>query len=95
MTEVVGAWRIESVQVNAETVVDEGFDRLVVGRDRMSIEPAGIEFSVSQSTPKSAVLESRAQIFFAEYSKKDDRLTIELSRPAFRDKIRLNASLLA
>lgn len=93
MTGVTGSWRIESVQVNAETVVDEGFDRLVVGPSQIAIEPAGIRFEVSQSTPKSAVLESRSQIFFAEYFKRDDQLTIELSRPSFSEKVRLNATL--
>ena len=93
MTGVTGAWRIDAVQVNAETVVDEGFDRLNVSPNQITIEPAGIEFSVNQSTPRSAVLESRSQVFFAEFSKRDDQLFIELSRPAFSEKVRLHASL--
>lgn len=93
MTGVNGAWRIESVQVDAEPVVEEGFDQLVVSSNQISIEPAGIEFSVNQSTWRSAVLESRSELFFAEFSKRDDKLTFELSRPAFNEKIRLFASM--
>lgn len=93
MTGVSGAWRIDTVQVNTETVVDEGFDKLVVSSDQISIQPAGIEFSVNQATSRSAVLESRSQVFFAEFSKRDDKLTVELSRPAFNEKVRLYASM--
>ncbi len=93
MTGVNGAWTIDSVQVDAEKVVDEGFDRLVVTQNRVAIEPAGIELAVNQSTSRSAVLESRSEVYFAEYSRRDDELILELSRPAFREKIRLNARL--
>ena len=94
MTGVSGAWSINSVQVDKELVQnDEGFERLVVERDQISIEPAGIEFSISQATSRSAILESRSQVYFAEYAKSGDKLTLELSRPSFREKIRLNASM--
>ena len=93
MTGVSGAWRIESVQVDAETVEDEGFDQLLVSPQQISIEPAGIEFSVNQATWRSAVLTSRSEVFFAEFSKRENELTFELSRPAFNEKIRLNARL--
>ena len=92
MTGVDGAWAITTVQVDRESVSNrEGFERLVVTPDWIAIEPAGIEFSVNQSTSRSAVLESRSQIFFAEYFTRNGELTLELSRPAFREKIRLNA----
>ena len=93
MTGVNGAWRIRSVQVDADEVVDDGFEQLFVSSDRIAIEPAGIELSVNQATARSAVLESRSQIYFAEYFTRDGELTLELSRPAFREKIRLNAQL--
>lgn len=93
MTGVSGAWRIESVQVDAETVVDEGFEQLLVSSNQISIQPAGIEFSVNQSTWRSAVLESRSEVFYAEFSKRDNKLTFELSRPAFNEKIRFYASM--
>ena len=92
MTGVDGAWAITKVRVDTEPVNDrEGFERLVVTPNRIAIEPAGIEFSVNQSTSRSAVLESRSQIFFAEYFTRDGELTFELSRPAFNEKARLSA----
>lgn len=92
MTGVDGAWAIKTVQVDAESVSNrEGFERLVVTPNRIAIEPAGIEFSVNQSTSRSAILESRSQIFFAEYFTRNGELTLELTRPTFNEKVRLNA----
>lgn len=93
MTEVNGAWTIRSVQVDAEEVVDEGFDRLVVTKDQIAIEPAGIELAISQSTSRSAILESRSEIYFAEFHKSENELTLVFTRPAFREKIRLSACM--
>lgn len=59
----------------------------------LSSRQGSIEFSVSQSTWRSAVLESRSEVFFAEFSKRDNKLTIELSRPAFNETIRFHASM--
>ena len=94
MTGVNGAWAIESVQVDAEEVVDFGFDQLVVTPDRIAIEPAGIELAVNQSTGRSAVLESRSEVYFAEYFKSEDELTLIFTRPAFREKIKVNARMI-
>ncbi len=92
MTGVDGAWAIKRVQVDTESVSNrEGFERLVVSPNRIAIEPAGIEFSVNQSTSRSAVLESRSQIFFAEYYTRDGELTLELTRPMFNETVRLSA----
>ena len=89
-----GSWQIDSVQVNSETVMEnEGFQRLIVSNNQVAIEPAGIQFSVAQSTARSAVFESRSQVFFADYYMKDGQLTLNLSRPAFDEKVRLNAKL--
>ena len=93
MTGVTGAWTIRSVQVDKEPVLDEGFERLVVSPGQIAIEPAGIEFNVSQATHRSAILESQSQLYFAEYSKVDDELTVEFSRPMFNEKVRLNARM--
>ena len=76
----------------AEEVVDDGFDTLVVSDDRIAIEPAGIELEVSQATTRLAILESRSEVFFAEDVRREDQLTVEFTRPAFREKIRVNAS---
>ena len=89
-----GAWTIDSVQVNSETVLNkDGFEKLIVSSNQLMIEPAGIEFSVNQSTARSAILESRSQVFFAEYAECNGHLTLSLSRPAFRETIRLSAKM--
>ena len=93
MTGVSGAWRISSVRVDSQEVVDPDFDVLFVSGDRIAIEPAGIELSVNQSTSHSAILQSRSDVYFAEFSRRENQLTLEFSRPAFRQKIRLNAQL--
>ena len=87
-----GLWTIKSVHVNSAPVANvEGFRQLVIKDNAVAIEPAGIEFSVAQSTTRTAVLESRSQIFFADFSSRDGELTLNLSRPAFSEKISLNA----
>ncbi len=93
MTGVNGAWTIKSVQVDAEEVVDEGFDRLVVTPDHIAIEPAGIELAISQSTARSAILESRSEIYYAEFHKTENELTLIFTRPAFGEKVRLSACM--
>lgn len=93
MNGVNGAWTIKSVQVDAEEVVDEGFNQLVVSADQIAIEPAGIELAVNQSTARSAILESRSEVYFAEYFKSENELTLIFTRPAFRQKIRLSACM--
>ncbi|MDB4778178.1 hypothetical protein OAG68_01850 [bacterium] len=93
MTGVNGAWTIKSVQVDAEEVVDEGFDQLVVTPDQIAIEPAGIELAISQSTTRSAILESRSDIYYAEFHKTENELTLIFTRPAFGEKVRLSACM--
>jgi hypothetical protein len=89
-----GAWIIKSVHVNSSPVEHaEGFRHLFINDNGLTIEPAGIEFSVAQSTSRTAVLESRSQIFFADFITRNGELTLNLSRPAFSEKIRLNAQL--
>ena len=87
-----GTWRIASMSVNSDkNVLDDGYQHLVVSDRALRIEPIGIQFSVNQSTPKSAVLESRSQLFYADYFQVQDRLTIKLSRPAFAETIVLES----
>ena len=91
-----GTWSIRRVAVNVEDVTaDEGFQQLVVAENNVSIEPAGINFSVNQATSKSAVLESRSQIFFADFFERGERLRVTLSRPAFAEKVTLEADYLS
>jgi hypothetical protein len=89
-----GSWTIKSVQVNSAPVLNaEGFRQLVIKDKAVAIEPAGIEFSVEQSTSRTAVLESRSQVFFADFISRDGQLTLNLSRPSFDEKICLSAQL--
>ena len=89
-----GSWTIKSVQVNSAPVLNaEGFRQLVVKDRAVAIEPAGIEFSVEQSTTRTAVLESRSQVFFADFFSRDGQLTLNLTRPSFDEKISLSAQL--
>lgn len=89
-----GNWKIRSVSVNSEPVLNaEGFRQLVVSDHQVEIQPAGIEFSIAQSTPRTAILESRSQLFFADFFEKNGELTLNLTRPAFAEKISLCACL--
>lgn len=89
-----GSWTIKSVHVNSAPVLNaEGFCHLVVKDNAVAIEPAGIEFSVEQSTARTAILESRSQVFFADFTARDGALTLNLSRPAFSEKISFSAEL--
>jgi hypothetical protein len=87
-----GSWTIQSVLVNSSPVSDaDGFRQLVIKDKALAIEPAGIEFSVAQSTTRTAVLESRSQVFFADFCSSNGELTLKLTRPAFNEQISLNA----
>lgn len=88
-----GSWMIQRVSVNAESVSsDHGFRELVVSEKEVRIEPAGICFSVNQATSKSAVLESRSQVFFADFFENGEQLRMTMSRPMLAETILLEAS---
>ncbi len=87
-----GSWMILNVAVNSEDISSrDDFRQLVVDDNQVRIEPAGISFSVSQSTSKSAVLESRSQVFFADFFEKDEQLRLTLSRPTFSETVSMEA----
>ena len=89
-----GEWRIKGVLINQETVLNnEGFQFLQIQDDDLVILPADIHFQVKQSRPSSAVLESRGQVYFAEFAAVGKRFALELSRPKFREKIQIEAEL--
>ncbi|HMO14761.1 MAG TPA: hypothetical protein PKD64_06780 [Pirellulaceae bacterium] len=90
-----GLWSIRRVAVNADqTANDDTFRQLIVNGKSVRIEPAGIDFSVNQSTSKSAILESRSQIFFADFFEHGERLRLTLSRPEFAETVSLDAEYL-
>ena len=89
---VPGRWSIRSVCVNSQPTSDEtGFETLISEDGVLRIEPAGIALHVSQATDRSAVLESRSQVFFADYFTQGDELTLNLSRPQFAETISITA----
>ena len=89
-----GNWTIRSISVNSEPVLDAAeFRQLVVSDDQVEIQPAGIEFSIAQATSRTAILESRSQVFFADFFQKNGELTLNLSRPAFAERVSLSARL--
>jgi hypothetical protein len=89
-----GSWAIQSVTVNSQPASPQsGFDRLIVDGQELRIEPAGIALNISQSTMRSAVLVSRSQVFFADYSLRGDTLVIKMSRPQFAETVSIIATL--
>ncbi len=91
---VSGQWMIRSVTVNSqEASTESGFQQLVFNDRVLRIEPAGISMIVRQSTAHSAVLESRSQVFFADFSTKGDVLYLKLTRPMFSETVSITAIL--
>lgn len=89
-----GSWAIQSVTVNSQPASPQsGFDRLIVDGQELRIEPVGIAMNISQSTARSAVLVSRSQVFYADYSLRGDTLLIKLSRPQFAETVSITATL--
>jgi hypothetical protein len=88
-----GEWAILSVEVDTDKVLDqEQYQRLEIDGDQLTIQPSGMKFKVQQSTSRSAVLESRGQVFFADFvAQEQDQMCLELSRPQFSERIRINA----
>ncbi len=91
---VPGQWMIRSVFVNSQPTSEEcGFQKLISEDGMLRIEPAGISLRINQATDRSAVLESRSQVFFADYFTDGDELTLNLSRPQFAETISITAIL--
>ncbi len=89
-----GEWMIRSVSVNSQPASKEnGFLTLVSESGVLRIEPAGIVLRINQATDRSAVLESRSQVFFADYFTRGNELTLNLSRPQFAETVSITAIL--
>ena len=87
-----GQWKIRSVTVNSEPALeDNGFHELYFDEKVLRIEPAGISLNVNQATARSAVLESRSQVFYADFSTRGDELIVRLSRPQFDETVFITA----
>ena len=91
---VPGQWMIRSVFVNSQPTSEEnGFQTLISADGVLRIEPAGILLRINQATDRSAVLESRSQVFFADFFTRGDELTLNLSRPQFSETVSITAIL--
>ena len=88
-----GHWRIQSVEVNSQPASDNnGFVSLISTPDEIRVEPAGITFDVQQATARSAVLQSRSQVFYADFFTRGEQLILNLSRPSFSEKVSFKAT---
>ncbi len=89
-----GRWQVHSLEVNSKPACEnDEFRTLETTPDGIRIEPAGIEFTFQQVAARSAVLESRSQVFYADFSIRGDQLTLNLTRPSFQEKVCLKATL--
>ena len=87
-----GVWEIQSVIVNAETVMnDEGFRRLEFSSNEMSIQPVGFRFQLSQSAENQVEFVSRGQVFNAEIVVENEQVSLHLTRPKFSESILIEA----
>jgi len=90
-----GKWQIQAVLVNDQTVLNnDGFRHLEITTSEFVVQPIGFRFAIQQSTPRSAVLESRGQIYFADFSLQGDAIDLKLSRPNFAETIRIEAEFI-
>ena len=88
----IGDWAIKCVLVNDETVMNnEGMRALEILDREWVIQPAGQRFKILQLTSKSAVLESEGGTYYADFQIDANKLSLQLSRPNFKEKIRIAA----
>ena len=91
-----GEWSILSINVDNQSVHNsEGFERIEMSDNVMTIRPAGMKFTVQHVTERTAVLESQGQVFFADYktSRQDQQLNLRLTRPQFAETIDIRAQI--
>lgn len=91
-----GEWSILSINVDSQSVHNsEGFERIEMSDNVMTIRPAGMKFTVQHVTERTAVLESQGQVFFADYktSRQDQQLNLRLTRPQFAETIDIRAQI--
>jgi hypothetical protein len=87
-----GAWEIKRVLVNEAPVhPDEGYHQLIVTGDYLRIEPMGIVLKICQATPRSMMLESQSQLFWANVSQSENKVQLKLERQSFTEIITLEA----
>ncbi len=89
-----GRWAIESIMINTTTVMNfEGFEYLEVEEGKISIQPIGIQFAVTESNQRRAVLLSRGRVFLIEFEVQGNELKMTMTRPKFSDTFQVTAQL--
>ncbi len=89
-----GRWAIESIMINTTTVMNfEGFEYLEFEENKISIQPIGIQFSITESNPSRTVLLSRGRVFFVESEIQGNELKMTMTRPKFSDTFEVTAHL--
>ncbi len=87
-----GGWEIDSVLIDARTVMNnDGIRSLRVSDKEWVLQPLGQKFDVIQVTPKKVTLNSNGEIYFADYSIDGTRLALELTRPDRCEKVSIEA----
>lgn len=92
-----GNWDIECVLINNRTVLnDDAIRCLEIYDDEWVIQPAKQRFRVRQTSTKSnglmsAVLESKGDVYFADFKVKGSNLTLSMSRPNIKEVITFEA----
>jgi len=90
-----GNWQIQSVLLNEKTVLNnEGFLRLEITPTELLIQPIGFRFQIQQTTSRSAILESRGQVYFVDYVYEGNTVELKLTRPELSERIQIEAELI-
>lgn len=88
----LGRWEIDSVLINATTVMNnEGIRSLRVLEKEWILQPAGQKFDVIQMTPARVTLQSNGRAYLADYVMEGTRLFLELTRPDRGEKVSIEA----
>ena len=88
-----GFWDIESVIINNRTVLnDDSIRCLEIHDDEWVIQPARQRFRVRQTSTKSnglrsAVLESKGEVYFADFKVSGSNLVLTMSRQNVKEVV--------
>jgi hypothetical protein len=87
-----GDWAIDCVLINDQTVMNnDGFRALEILDREWVIQPLGQRFKICQLTPKSAVLKSNGETYYADYQVDGGSLTLRLARQNVKETVTVEA----
>ena len=88
----LGGWEIDSVLINATTVMNnDGIRSLRVSDKEWVLQPVGQKFDVIQMTPEKVTLASNGETYFADYVIDGPCLSLELTRPDRGERVTIEA----